>query len=153
MGLLDRAGQQLAAQLDAYLAVHDSLFGPSLLENIRRVIPIPGFFRPIPYAEYDGNLTHVLMGVGSILVEIGSCRASSPPEANLRDTLLEYGRRLTTSIQQLQAIVGAMALKAAGAGGPTFAEYRQKRQEYLDSRRHYLAVAERLNLLYRANGG
>lgn len=136
------------ATFEAYLSIHNDLFGGSALTQLRRVIPIPGFHLPIPYASFADSLVAIKEAL-----ETARHAARQQTEAYRRRpiaarTLLKlqkYLNSLVPVVSALQHICVGLAEKTKGRGGPSFGSYNAAVTEYEGLRTACSQVGVELN--------
>jgi len=94
---------QVQAILDRYIVVHDKIFGFSL----RKVIPIPGIFRPIDFGQHFRELD----SLASALEEVSICTRH---RAELPEVFHQYVIALLRTIQFLRYICNRLYDKSEG---------------------------------------
>jgi hypothetical protein len=135
--------------LGTYIGIHDNILGVPWHRALRRIIPIPGIFDRIPYAEHRDTLATLsteLRGVRDEAEALTASGALSTAEVRFCRSLQEYSDALLDSIVRLQEICHIMAPKADGYPGPTWNDYQRKLTDYGDSCKRYAHAGERLNV-------
>lgn len=137
--------------LREYITVHDAIFGGSLWKSIRRALPIPGIFEPIPYTKYQETLLHLREELDRVQTEASDVldrHTNETAESYFLQEFVEYCSLLGDSLAALQAICAGLAKKAEGAGGPSMREYKLSLNEYDRVRAAYVSAGARLNAAY-----
>jgi len=144
--------QTVSRVLDAYIEVHDHIFGLPLHRAIRRMIPIPGIFERIPYAEHRDTLARLWGELSDARKEVQvllSCTLVEGTSARFLESLQQYCGALLDTIYRLQQICHEMAVKAEGGSGLTWDEYRRSLDQYERSRQEYVHLGAELNVIFR----
>jgi hypothetical protein len=147
-GEVDELAGAASDILGSFIRIHDDIRSPGALRMLRRSLPIPGFFEPIPFAAHSRTLTDLLVQLDHVRVRAGA-RASSPDSTSSRrvffDELQAYCSALADSISRLMGICDDLAEKAEGGGGPRLADYQRSIEEYDRSRENCVRLGLRLN--------
>jgi hypothetical protein len=132
------AAERLGMVLGEYVSIHDVMLGGGLGNLLRRVIPLPGVFKPIDFqtpAIRLRMLTHVLRKIEK---EIEAAAHGGEPLLVLMST---YANAVGAAIGELEGMAEKLAGRASGETTYTL------QQHQVDSRRYAVAVDR-----YRALG-
>ena len=140
------------ALLIDYIAIHDEIFsGSTIRDQVRKVIPIPGLFKPIPFATLNTRLSDLRAQLLSIRSDLEAHfgdeeahRWVGEPE-NLPGALLTYQEALNDAMRQLEEMSGRLAAKANGDGGYGMRDYRHDVGAYQKSVSRYAHLGALLN--------
>ena len=103
--------ETVGRELQAYVAVHDAMFTPSL----SRVLPLPGIFRRIPFVQHSATLRQLLTRLREIAAETERFEATNPPPELTQPFLpvfRAYVFALHTAVARLLALSDRLAEKA-----------------------------------------
>jgi hypothetical protein len=126
--------------LNSYVAVHDQIYGFSL----RKVVPLPGLFRPIGFESARASLR-----AGKTRLElIRGVLATIGTDSEFARLLDEYAAALIEAISSLAGICERLSSVASKKGAYPDREYKEDSQRYLDLVSHYRALGTRLNAAY-----
>jgi hypothetical protein len=130
--------------LSRYILVHDDVFKFSL----RKVIPIPGIFKPIDYRANSLALTQLLIELADARTGITAALAAREPSKEFLAKLEAFAARLTETIGRLRNICDGLGQRSRGAGGSTATDHQRQVDEYNVSVQKYLALGGELNALF-----
>lgn len=124
--------------LDAYIVVHNEIFGFSL----RKIIPLPAIFKAINYESCYNKLDFLQDKLNNLISDI--------PEHTEYFTLLkEYSKALLHTILWLRNICEKFTNKIKGIGNYSKSEYQKDVNTYNHSVNTYRTLGLRLNNLYQ----
>lgn len=125
--------------LSAFIAVHNDVFSKSL----RRIIPIPGIFRPVDFNGHCQVLAEISKRIETIAARFGELRISDVGELRDGDSAssihnalmmsMTYCEALNDAVKKLRLISSNLEKKASGS-----ATYSKKR--YCDDLKAYRAA-------------
>lgn len=118
--------------LTQYVSIHDELFAFSW----RKLIPIPGIFKPIDYPRYRDEL--------GVLVSRLMDALDSSTDDRLPSAFSSYGEALRRTIEALQCICSRLSDKAKGSRYP-MAKYDIDMASYKALCNKYLRLGAILN--------
>lgn len=120
--------------LKDYVAVHDDIYGGSLL---RRIIPIPGLFYWIHFDQH----VQTLHTIAAELRYIRHYLATN----ELEQTLAKYLDALSPAVERLEQV--CEALYTSNHGGPSYGyfEYLADMKGYNQLVKSYVALGDQLN--------
>ena len=124
--------------LNGYIFVHDEIFRFSL----RKIIPIPGIFKPINYESHYKKLDFLQNRLSQIIKDI-------PENTEFFKLLKEYAQSLLNTILWLQDICQKFTDKLNRVNGYTKNAYDKDMQTYNHSVNTYRSLGIRLNKLYK----
>lgn len=133
--------QAVGRILGEYIAVHEDIFGGGFLRAMRRLVPIPGFFKAIDFEHH----AIVLSGLRQ---EIDAARDSvdialSPSQ--IEGSLVAYCNALATTITYLEHICRRLASRKNSPDSYTRAEYEADLGIYEQAVAGYRALGADLN--------
>lgn len=137
--------------LDQYIEVHNDIFGTSIFRTLRQMLPIPGFFESIPFAQHAETLGRLraelahLRGVGRQMTESMSAES---PKTRFLVMLGQYCDALFDTVSRLEQICLRLAAKAKGEPSLTWEEYQRSLKEYERSVEGYRRLGGELNLAF-----
>ena len=123
--------------LRIYVLIHDQIFKGS----VRRLIPIPGLFKAIPYCAHKNDLgslrSELAAARDSISDHILGLRGVATAEGEFIGMLDEYSAALNDTICQLHGISSELCLKGRGEGDYPYRRYRADMGSYNESVERY----------------
>src|SRR3989338_583555 len=129
--------------LDRYVSIHYTCFKFSL----RKVIPLPGIFKPIDYRRHRQALNSLHLELEELRQEATSLAQTS------RHVFLpvhnEYTQALSSAIIKLAAMCQGMHGRSEGDNGDTAAQYQADWKAYSDAVDQYKQVGSRLNEVFK----
>jgi hypothetical protein len=146
-------GRATAQALDAYVFVHDAIFGVAWYRAIRRIIPIPGVFDRIPYDEHHDTLERIRGDLQRTSQQAQALLQGKPLDEATANFLLvreRYTAALLDAIRHLTQLCQEMAQKAEGRPGPAWSAYRNSLREYEESQRNYIRLGSDMNAAFSA---
>ena len=124
--------------LARYVAVDDAIFGFSW----RRLLPIPGIFRQMPFDQYAAELS----GIGTALEEAGNSLAN---DSSTPDLYARYASSLLEAVRTLHQICEKLAGESRGnIGSYRYSGYRSDVVTYRRLVNEYTSVGAELNLYF-----
>ena len=131
--------------LKSYMAVQDALFKPSL----RKILRIPGIYRPV---DYEGNLrtlSALLKDLAAIKTAIRhEDRDAANPEGKFLGVLRGYVSLMFSAVEKLSCICGRLHERSRG-GTYGKEEYRGDMTELREIQKKHLASGVVLNEMIR----
>jgi len=124
--------------LGGYIVVHNDIFGFSL----RKMIPIPGIFKPINYKSCYNKLNFLEDKISNFINEL-------PEHTEYFELLKEYSKALRDTILWLKNICERFTNKIEGKGGYPMNEYHKDMSTYNHSVNTYRTLGLRLNNAYK----
>ncbi len=124
--------------LNGYVFVHDEIFKFSL----RKIIPLPGIFKPINYESHYKKLDFLQNKLSQIIKDI-------PENTDFFRLLKEYAESLLNTILWLQNICEKFSNRLSGVKNYPKSEYDKDMQTYNHSVNAYRNLGIRLNKLYK----
>jgi hypothetical protein len=118
--------------------------------RIRKIIPIPGLFKPIRYADYSLALNACKTLLDKIQIKLAELKNSnSMPQEVLAFTVVldDFSTALSASIQLLKDICDRFAEKIEGGREYTRVAYDRDFENYQQSIQHYLGFGMQLDQL------
>lgn len=135
--------------LSRYIVIHDQI----VKFPVRRLLPIPGLFKAIPYCTHEQDLAALLGEVAAVDDRISEHHIGLPEAAQTErefiEVLAQYATALSDTISQLHNISAELCLKSRGEGHYPYRRYRANLDSYEESVEHYLRIGQRLNVLHR----
>lgn len=136
--------------LSRYIRIHDQITKSA----IRRLLPIPGLFKAIPYCTYEDNLAALLGDLAAIRDRISdhlfSQKGVAPAdEVEFIETLDEYAAALNDTIYRLHDIASELCRKSRGEGDYSLRRYQADMESYRASVDRYRRIGQRLNILHQ----
>lgn len=132
--------------LYAYIAIHDDIFGGGRLGALRRLVPIPGFFRAIDFDMHTQDLRVLAAELEELQTAVGSERASM----QLAGPLSRYCFALLVTVTQLQSMCVRLAGRGENPATYSKCEYRRDLAEYKRSVAEYRSLGDDVNRAFRA---
>jgi len=127
-----------------YVSIEDELFKPSF----RKVLPIPGIFRPVPYSVHRERLEEMLSELESAKKDIRSLKPDSDSqEGEFLITLRAYINAFKVGLSELFRICGRLQNRSEGKGYSR-EEYKQDAIELRKMEMEYFAIGKKLNTLF-----
>ena len=134
------AAKDLGDALHRYIAVHDAIFKLSL----RRVLPIPGFFKAIDFQQHFESLRFIQGELERVLEIIRRWEVQT--EASRR--LLAYGHALRNAVAQLAEICAGLFQNADGTAVYTSSQYKHDLATYNRCVDRYRELGIHVNALF-----
>ena len=139
--------------LSRYILIHDQI----IKSSIRKLIPIPGLFKAIPFCTHENDLDTLLGELAaardSISDHLIDLRGVATAEGEFIEMLDEYSAALNDTIYQLHGISSKLCLKSRGEGDYPYPRYRADLDSYEESLKRYKQIGDRLNVLHRKMSG
>lgn len=138
----------IAASLDvgdilkSYIAIHNDFFKVSL----RRILPLPVFFRSINFEDYFRRLFYLNETLAGIVRQFPDQSDESP---ELLSVIKSYCAALTAAIAELREICGSMMEKAAHRKTYSWAAYQSDLKKYNAAVSRYRMIGSELNMLLK----
>ena len=136
-----RIAVEVNGVLSRYIAIHDDIFTFSL----RRVIPIPGIFRPIKFDEHRHRLSALQDDLRRCDAAASAVIQQTPSPHRFLLAIPEYIDSLATAIDRLRAICDHLQAKTEGDESYTIAAHEAATAAYQESVTRYRDVGARLN--------
>ena len=135
---------KINSSLTSYVKIHDQVFQKS----IRLLIPIPGFFKKIPFGELSRQLTKLYSETAlneTILKDLVRYKRADEDDCH---TVIEYLHRLLLAMQRLQEICSRMVSKIEGTQKLSHSEYNQLVISYREAEEAYFQMGDQLNYIF-----
>lgn len=127
-----------------YVSIEDELFKPSL----RKVLPIPGIFRPVEYSVHQERLEEMLLELESAKKDIRSLKPDSDStEGEFLITLRAYINAFKVALSELFRICGRLQSKREREGYSR-EEYKKDAIELRKMEMEYFEIGKKLNTLF-----
>jgi hypothetical protein len=146
---MESIGEYVGELLGRYVVIYNVLFGFSF----RKIIPIPGLFKPIDFPGYTAEL----IVLADELVEVGNGfdnplqSVSGPrPDDQLRNALRDYAVELTNTVVLLQTLCEQLSLKTQNPFAYSWQAYKANLEEYRASIERYKVLGHQLNESFAA---
>jgi hypothetical protein len=123
--------------LGHYIQIHDRIVKFSL----RKIIPIPGLFKPIEYCRYEQELATLCSQLATRQADIAEAIKLETPvgdEADFLATLAKYSAALMETLERLRSICAELCRKSENSGVYEFDKYKVDMQHYQESVDHYM---------------
>jgi hypothetical protein len=143
---LSSLSEAVDCELQAYVEVHDAIFTPSL----SKVLPLPGIFRRIPFADHSETLRQIVARLRAIATETERFEATNPLAELAQPFLATFGAyvsALFTAAACLLAISDRLASKADRVRPYRWREYRRDVKNYDRAVLEYVALGNSLNAI------
>ena len=130
--------------LSRYIVVHNALFKLS----IRKLIPIPGLFKPIEFERHRADLTGMVAELREVDEAIDYLHPSVSrysPIVLFLTHLREYSTALADTITLLSTICHSLHLKSERSSEFTWDDHKRAVNEYNSSVDHYKELGGQLN--------
>lgn len=135
--------------LSRYIVIHNQI----MKFSVRRILPIPGLFKAIPYCTHEHSLATLLGDLAAVDGRISELLTGLPESAQAEGefvgVLAQYATALTDTISQLHDISAELCSKSRGKGHYPYRRYRRDMDSYQESVEHYLRIGQQLNTLHR----
>ncbi|HEX7048230.1 MAG TPA: hypothetical protein VF275_11730 [Gammaproteobacteria bacterium] len=129
--------------LRRYVLVHDAVFSFSW----RKLLPIPGIFLPVDYAEHAAELSGVAATLSRVRKDIAG-------NLSIPAFFSEYVTALLLTIETLHHICECLDKEAKGAAGIyKFGSYRRDVDHYRELAKNYQLLGDRVNEYLLASEG
>ncbi len=133
-----------------YVRIHNDIFGFSL----RKILPIPGLFRPIEYCSHQDTLRHLSERLAVIVTrDLAGLTPETVAETTFLPVFRTYSRALQDTMQRLFEICIHLCRKSQGDSAYRYASYDADVTAYETAVKNYVALGNRLNELYAAVRG
>ena len=132
--------------LSDYIKAHDTVFGGSPLRALRRLVPVPGFFDAIPYADLESQLRVQEQRLADYRSNADSIDCS-PALREFVETYIEFADALTDTVRRLRTICARLSHRVLDPASYSKAAYKKDLSEYKASAMAYQEVGGRLNRL------
>ena len=143
---IERIASDVHQCLADFITIHDDIFATSLLRSLRRIIPIVGVYRPIPYRQYASKaivLREEIASSASECADVEHCTVSYEQQA-IR-VLARYCEAFGLALDGLHAICDGLACQVERQAGPSFSEYNASVAKYEDYRTSSMVLGAELN--------
>ena len=121
MAQVRQAAVRVNSLLGSYIAVHDDCYGGGL----RRIIPIPGIFKPIDFCKHEATLSEISAQLESCQSDASREVEEGGPESHLASALLQYVQALNAAVAQLQRMSDLLCRKSRGETSYSMEAYRR----------------------------
>jgi hypothetical protein len=136
-----KLARRVSGMVKEYMAVQDDLFKPS----IRKVLRIPGIYRPADYGKNKKILEDLLAGLSEVKSAIRrDASDSSPAEAKFLGNLRGYVSLMTAATEKLAHICGRLG-ERSGGGDYGKDEYVQDMSELRAVQKEHLEAGVKLH--------
>ena len=137
------------AILSRYIVIHNQMTKFS----VRRLLPIPGLFKAIPYCTHEHDLAALRGDLAVVCDRISEHQSrlpeAAPTEGEFIEVLDQYATALIDTVSQLHNISSELCLKSRSEAHYPYRRYRADIDSYQESVKHYVRIGQRLNILHR----
>ncbi len=126
--------------LTAYVAIHDDVFKRS----IRRLIPIPGLFKPLNHAAHVAELGLISEELVEVQNSLERLKPTNKAVLKEIDVFMQYTGALHDAVLALERICKQLSFKANG-GAYSMQEYNADLATYHRLEDRYCSIGVRMN--------
>jgi len=136
--------------LKDYTHLHDEVFAADMLLNIRRVLPIPLLFKPIPYDSIIEESTILMSELEMVMSNLKACEfeIKFTVDRDLLDTFKSYVQVLYIAIERFKDLCGNLNGKIYKKKYKR-KSYQQELDDYYKSIEDYMKIGAKLNNLIK----
>lgn len=143
-----RLAQRVNGMVKDYMSVQDDLFKPS----IRKILRIPGIYRPVDYGKNQKILEDLQAGLAEVKSAIRRDGPdSSPAESRFLGSLRGYVSLMTTATERLAHICARLG-ERSGGGGYGKDEYVKDMAELRAVQKEHLEAGAKLHEMMKEMG-